>query len=111
MKRLVLSGMCTTILLFAWGAAAQTPSSVPQLMNFSGQLLKADGAARTGPALLTAALYDSQTGGVPLWSEQHAVTLDAQGRYAVVLGTITQGGVPVTVFARHGALDRRGGRC
>ena len=100
MKRLVLSCAYAAVLLCAWSAAAQTVSGgVPQLMNFSGQVLTADGVARTGPALLTIALYESQTGGTPLWSEQHAVTLDVQGRYGVILGTLTQGGIPINVFA------------
>ncbi len=104
MKRFVLSCVCATLLLCAWPAAAQSASgTVPQLLNFSGQVLTADGTAKTGPALLTIALYDSQTGGTPLWSEQQAVTLDAQGRYAVILGALTQGGVPVNVFAAGSA--------
>ncbi len=104
MKRFVLSCVCATLLLCAWSAAAQSASgTVPQLLNFSGQVLAADGTAKTGPALLTIALYDSQTGGTPLWSEQQAVTLDAQGRYAVILGALTQGGVPVNVFAAGSA--------
>src|SRR5256885_6313788 len=36
-------------------------------------------------------VYNSQEGGIPLWSEIQNVRLDEQGHYAVLLGALTKG--------------------
>jgi hypothetical protein len=72
-------------------------------MDFNGRVVTVAGEPRTGPALLTFRFYADQAGGTALWGEQHAVTLDAQGRYAVILGTLTQGGLPSDVFVTGAA--------
>ena len=103
MKRLALFCACAGFVLAPSFTSAQSTAdpvqaNVPRLVNFNGQIATPAGEPRTGPALLTFGLYANQTGGTALSIEQHAVTLDAQGRYAVVLGTLTQDGLPQDVF-------------
>src|SRR5436853_1819312 len=98
-KRLAVATACLGLLWTAAPASSQTSAgSVPRVISFNGQVLATSGTPRTGNVLLTFGLYEDQTGGSPLWTEQQAVTLDAQGRYAVVLGSLTQGGLPSDIF-------------
>jgi hypothetical protein len=73
-------------------------STVPRSMPFNGQVLTAEGDARTGAVLLTFGLYTDQQGGTPIWTEQQLVTLDKGGRYSVILGN-TGDGLPADAFA------------
>ncbi len=98
-KRLVVATACLGLLSTAAPASSQTSTgTVPRVISFNGQVLATSGAPRTGNVLLTFGLYEDQTGGTPLWTEQQAVSLDSQGRYAVVLGSMTQGGLPSDAF-------------
>jgi hypothetical protein len=66
-----------------WG---QAPSSVPQLVRFSGVAKDAQGSPLAGAMNITFSLYQNQQGGSPLWQETRSVQADAQGRYSVNLG-------------------------
>jgi hypothetical protein len=77
------------VLLFAAQSSAQGDlaaggKGVPPVVRFSGTL-----AVPPGRVAVTFALYTDQTGGEPLWVETQPVSVDAGGRYAVVLGTTT----------------------
>jgi hypothetical protein len=74
-------------------------STVPRSVPFNGQLATPKGAARTGSVMLTFGLYTDQTDGTPIWTEQHVVALDADGRYAVILGRTSADGLPAEAFA------------
>jgi hypothetical protein len=87
---LLLAGVLASLPAFA-----QAP---PPLVRFSGVVRDAQGAPRTGTAMLTFAVYANQQGGTALWSETQSVTLDAQGRYTVVLGATEPDGLPVDLF-------------
>ncbi|MFZ3212059.1 MAG: hypothetical protein WA188_11145, partial [Terriglobales bacterium] len=63
-----------------------TVTSVPRLVKFSGTVQDAAGNPRSGITGITFALYKDQSGGAALWLETQNVTLDAQGRYTVLLG-------------------------
>src|ERR1041385_1460320 len=91
-KRLVFATACLELLSLAAPASSQAGTG-PRVISFSGQVVTTSGTPRTGNALLTFGLYQDQTGGTPLWTEQQAVTLDAQGRYPGGLGSRTQGGL------------------
>ncbi|MFZ3212564.1 MAG: hypothetical protein WA188_13725, partial [Terriglobales bacterium] len=60
--------------------------SVPRLVKFSGTVQDSAGNPRSGITGITFALYKDQSGGAALWLETQNVTLDAQGRYTVLLG-------------------------
>src|SRR4051812_19399918 len=79
----------------AAGQVADSPSP-PPVMRFSSSLRAADGAPHTaGIVNMVFALYGGQTGGDALWTETQNVQVSADGRYTVLLGTASQGGLPV----------------
>jgi hypothetical protein len=82
------------------GGHNPTPSStVPRSVPFNGQLTAPKGDARMARVMLTFGLYTDQQGGTPLWTEQQLVTLDADGRYSVILGGMSTDGLPGDAFA------------
>ena len=72
-------------------------SVIPHYIKYSGTLPEAPG--RSNVVDIKFALYVGQTGGEPLWSETQQVTLDVNGKYSVLLGSMTQTGVPGSIFA------------
>jgi hypothetical protein len=48
---------------------------------------------------VTFALYRDQFDGAPLWLESQNVAVDEYGRFAVLLGSATSGGLPVELFS------------
>jgi hypothetical protein len=76
---------CTLFLLGFLPAASRAQVATHSL--YQGQLTDAVGVPRTGPVNLRLHLYAAESGGAPLYSEDHgAVALDAQGMFAVSLG-------------------------
>ena len=53
--------------------------------------------------IVTLAVYTEETGGAPLWQETQTVTIEAQGRYSIVMGATLPDGLPVELFASGGA--------
>ena len=76
--------------------AGATVSVVPHYIKYSGSLPSAPGRANVVEVKF--ALYANQTGGEPLWSETQQVTLDATGKYSVLLGAVTPSGMPGSLF-------------
>jgi hypothetical protein len=74
-------------------------SVVPRLIQFSGTVKDAEGKPAVGSVELTLSLYQFHEGGSPLWVETQAAHLDSQGRYTVLLGAASPGGLPQEVFA------------
>src|SRR5688500_4614125 len=65
--------------------------TVPRVVNISGVFAPAEGQ-RPGVEVVTLAVYAEETGGNALWSETQTITVDASGRYALLLGaTHTEG--------------------
>ncbi len=83
------------MLVITASVSAQTP---PPLVRFAGVVPASAGAVPGSTATLTFAVYADQQGGTPLWTETQTVTLDAEGRYAVVLGATQPAGLPVELF-------------
>lgn len=57
------------------------------------------GQPPTGPIQLLVSIYQDADGGIPLVREIHAVTLDAEGRYGVLLGSTLADGLPLDAFS------------
>ena len=76
---------------------------VPRLIRFSGAVNDVPGQPRSGVTGITFALYKDQAGGAALWLETQNVSLDAQGRYTVLLGANSAEGMPVELFTANGA--------
>ena len=74
---------------------AQGPA-VPNLVQYSGTLAEFAGKPVVG---VTFALYKDPQGGAPIWMETQNVSLDASGRYSILLGAAQNQGLPTQVFA------------
>src|SRR5271167_3857683 len=102
---------CELILIFLLAGglpAQQAPTAgspqgqaVPHLVKFSGTVKDAGGTPRTGVTGIAFALYKDQAGGAALWLETQNVSLDAQGRYTVLLGANSAEGMPVELFTAN----------
>lgn len=73
--------------------------SVPKLVKFSGALRDAEGKVATGAVRLTFAVYKTKDDVDALWTETRTVTLDAEGRYTVLLGATKADGIDANVFS------------
>ena len=78
-------------------AAAQSP---PQLIPVNGMAIDVTEQPRAGVMAITFAIYEEQTGGVPLWVEIQSVATDAQGAFTALLGATSPAGVLVDLFTR-----------
>src|SRR5271157_829726 len=72
---------------------------VPRLIKFSGVAKDASGQRRSGVVGITFSIYAEQQGGATLWMETQNAAVDAQGRYAVLLGSTQSAGLPLDLFA------------
>jgi hypothetical protein len=86
-------------LLFAQSAQSVSSPSVPRLINVSGVFQPANGQPAANVETVTLSIYADQEGGAPLWQETQTITVDAQGRYSLLLGASSPDGVPAAVFA------------
>ncbi len=67
---------------------------IPQQVRYAGKL-----ATRTGDTVEAVfSIYASQEGGEPLWTETQKVTVDQDGGYTVLLGSVSHAGLPQTIF-------------
>jgi hypothetical protein len=121
---LAASGLCLIVLcliaptpVLAQGAQTAAPAAVPRVITFTGVFQPADGQPPRAVETVTLALYAEPTGGVPLWQETQNVAVDAQGRYALLLGAMSADGIPPevltagarwlgTTFDRPGEVER-----
>lgn len=76
---------------------AQTSTSVPQLVHYTGTLTGASGKPVTETASITFVIYSEPTGGEALWMETQEIHPDGTGHYAVELGAASQG-LPADLF-------------
>jgi uncharacterized coiled-coil protein SlyX len=98
-----------TLLLVAGGlagglpAAAQQvgPSDVPSLISYQGTVVD-DGAPVDGTVSLIVRLFDAETDGTQLWSETQSDVRVTEGRFSVLLGSVTP--LPADFFAGTEAL-------
>jgi hypothetical protein len=77
-----------------------TASSVPQIIQFSGQFSGTSGGAAvpSGTVSITFTLYENEQGGTALWSETDNVQVNAQGQYTALLGSASPEGLPMNLF-------------
>jgi hypothetical protein len=77
------------------GIAPPAQTVVPQLMRYSGTAPNRSGD--TVEAVFR--IYASQQGGEPIWTETQQVRVGSDGKYNVLLGAASEGGLPQAVFA------------
>jgi trimeric autotransporter adhesin len=96
--KLALAGL--VVMLVAAMASAQTP---PRLVQFTGAVRPAEGPVQAGQVSVTFAIYADSEGSTPLWHETQAVRVDAEGRFAAMLGSTQPDGLPLDLFATGAA--------
>jgi hypothetical protein len=88
--------------LLSHAVTAQSPTSqvlVPRVITVKGVFQPVDGQPAQAVETVTLAVYADQIGGAPLWQETQTITLDAKGRYSLLLGATLADGIPATVLA------------
>lgn len=78
------------------GVLAQPPT---RLVPAGGVVRDTAGTLRTGPVVVTFAIYAERDGGAPLWSETQTLELDAAGQYSTLIGQMQRDGLPVKLFS------------
>jgi hypothetical protein len=71
-------------------------ATVPQNINYQGNLTDSGGTPVNAAVSMLFSLYDVASGGMPLWTETQTVTV-TQGLYSVMLGSVTQLNLPFDV--------------
>lgn len=96
--------LCLIIGCVSLSAARELPTpvgtsvNVERLLRFSGTLTDTR-RAFIATVDLTFIMYEEPQGGTANWQEAQNLQLDAQGRYIVLLGAKTVGGLPTDIFA------------
>jgi hypothetical protein len=92
--------------LFAFAEVDGTQSSssaatakVPRLIRIQGTVLDENGKPLTGNTEITFSLYKDENDQAAIWQENQNVSLDATGRYNVLLGAANEAGLPLEIFS------------
>ena len=80
----VLVGLLVVVLLLTLLSSVGY-AQIPQKMNYQGYLTNAAGVPINGTLQMVFSIYNVSSGGSPLWTETHSVTV-SQGIYSVILG-------------------------
>ncbi len=95
--RSVMFLVCFAVSASALHAQPSQPvlAAVDRVFRIGGVVPGVAGPAET----IGFAIFDSESGGLALWSEVQTVAVDSQGRYSVLLGSTDPAGLPVDLFA------------
>ena len=77
---------------------AGSNGAVPRFITFGGVIRDGNGQLLQGVVGVTFAMYQSQNGGAPLWTENQNIQFDSEGRYTVLLGATQPSGLPMDLF-------------
>ena len=98
-----------TVLLYifcATGLYSQEPrpaktatTPVPRLVRWSSSFRPTNGQPIAPIESVTLSIYQDEKDSTPLWSEIQNVTVDADGHYALLIGSTIPGGVPADLFS------------
>ncbi len=95
---LLLSFVCLSCRAQCANDMSSCMQGVPRFVKLNGTLKNITGVPPSRIAAVKFVVYGDGTAGTPLWQEVQNVQLDQQGRYEVMLGANTSGGVPVDLF-------------
>lgn len=85
-------------LLFLLLLAEAKAQVISPVINYQGRAQDAAGQPLTGEQAITIRIYDTQSGGTPLFSESHpSVTFNGSGIFTLVIGGNTPGGIPQSI--------------
>src|SRR5579859_2426052 len=91
--------LTATLMVAQSTSTADSSTTVPQMVKFTGALKDHLGHARTGMIGVSFALYKEQYDGTPLWLEPQNVEADSDGNYSVLLGSTKTEGLPADLFS------------
>lgn len=81
------------------GQASTATATVPRLIRIQGSVQDENGKTLTGNVEVTFSLYKDENDQGAIWQESQNVPLDASGRYNVLLGANSVGGLPLEIFS------------
>ena len=84
----VLKIVSALFLMFALLNSVSALSAVPEKISYQGRLSDVSGNPLDGIHQINFSLYDLETGGLPIWTEQQSVTVE-NGIFSVRLGAVT----------------------
>jgi hypothetical protein len=87
-----------TVSTAAQAAQMKTNIDPPHVLKLRGVLRDHNGKRLAGVEGVLFAVYEQQEGGAPLWQEVQNVEVDNQGRFAVLVDPITNGGIRPELF-------------
>ena len=79
----------------AMAGATAASAAIPHHLNIQGVLYNSSGQPYSGVLTVTFRIYKLESGGTVLWEEPQDVTFD-EGRYSVLLGSVTALDLPFT---------------
>jgi hypothetical protein len=91
-----LTWLSVVIGMFCVLAAPRVAQSVPELINYQGELTDSAGSPLNGTVSIVFKIYNLQTGGTTLWQETHNTVQVNEGLFSVLLGSISP--FPATLF-------------
>ena len=83
-----ISRISPAIALLVLAISATAAADVPDLLTQQGRLFDASGAPVNGAVEFTFSIYDTATGGEPIWTETQTITLE-EGYFSARLGDST----------------------
>jgi len=95
----VATALLLGVMAIAHAQPATPAASVPRVVRLDGQFVPANGLPPAAIETVTLAIYASDSDATPLWEETQDVRVDAQGRYAILLGATSAEGVPASVLS------------
>ncbi len=92
--------VCVTSLLAQAAQPAVAPSApMDRMFRITGVFQPASGGPASAVESITFSIYAEEAGGTPLWQETQSVAIDSQGRYSALLGSTSDAGLPLDLFA------------
>ncbi len=89
----------SVLIALAWGGASSLPimAQIPQTMSYQGTVTSS-GAAMNGQHLFAIALYDTISGGIPLYQESQEIGV-TNGVFNIIIGSVVP--IPKTLAFDH----------
>jgi len=93
MKKLTLIILTMFLLSTIDYGLSTTYAAIPKLINYQGRLTDSQGQTITGTKSVTFRIYETESGGSPLWQEIHTATFD-RGIFNLFIGGVTPLNLP-----------------
>jgi microcystin-dependent protein len=92
-KMRLITKLLVIMLLLLSVVCGLSYAEIPHLINYQGRLTDNQGQPITGTKSVTFRIYDTESGGSPLWQETHTATFD-RGIFNLFIGGVTALNLP-----------------